>query len=440
MDQPILSEAATAALRLAATQRAAGGYLTTGRVLAALARTDASSTWERLWLHAGHPDDFGLADAPDALAREPSGTWEGVPLSPDMHNALLTLRRLCEAYKLAPASAGALALALVADQEGGAARILRHQGIPHPDLLEIVQADLIGVHLEGLDELIAPGRYPSGAAGARDSAAGILRLAARRAATRPPDELDVLAAMTGDQATSGILERLGLDKQLIEEIEEPVRAIGVRDAASLEAQGEYDDTGSAVRLLARLGESPSPGLSSLYRLIGIEHGDVAAEAMDALASTVGRKLDYGRGVVLASIANGLLSLAVMILVIVDAIGPGSAWEFLLVPLAWMGHPRWPSWVPLVLAVPMLLFVTPVAGAVQVAVAAADWAQARAERRQLIARTGVVVSYATLRRVALRRLAKGRRNLMLRRAVRIRLMSPRLLRAAARTGAASAARG
>lgn len=55
MDQPILTEAATAALRLAATQRPPGGNLTTGRVFAAMARIDAANQWDRLWLHTGEP-------------------------------------------------------------------------------------------------------------------------------------------------------------------------------------------------------------------------------------------------------------------------------------------------------------------------------------------------------------------------------------------------
>jgi hypothetical protein len=440
LNQLILSESATTALRLAAAQRPAGGYLTTGRVLAVLARVDATNAWERLWLHSGDPSGFSLADAPDTLAQASLETWENVPLSLDMTNALSTLGRLCEMYKLAPASTGVLALALVADPAGGAARILRQRGLSHPDLLEIMQADLIGTHFEGLDDLIAPGRQGPEASTLSNSAAETLRLAAKRAATRPPDELDVLAVLAGDQATSEIIERLGLDTQLISEYEEPVRALGLRNADALEVQDEHGNVDSAGQLLAWLGENPSPGLSLLFRVIGIEPGDVAAEAMDALASAAGRKQDPGRGVVLASIANGLLSLAVMILVILNAIGSGSLWELLLIPLVWLGHPRWPSWVPLLVAVPMFFFVTPAAAAVQVAVTVADLVQARAERRRVIARTGVVVSYATARRVALRRLAKGRRSMMARRAIRIRLLGPRLLRVAARTEPASAARG
>ncbi len=138
MDQPMLTEAATAALRLAAAERPQGDNLTTGRVFAMIARIDAANDWDRLWLHAGEPAGLQLADAPDTDSRNAAETWENVPLSSDMAAAMATLRLISDKYTLAPASTGVLALALVADPRSGAARVLTANGWSHAQLLEII--------------------------------------------------------------------------------------------------------------------------------------------------------------------------------------------------------------------------------------------------------------------------------------------------------------
>lgn len=67
---------------------------------------------------------------------------------------------------------------------------------------------------------------------------------------------------------------------------------------------------------------------------------------------------------------------------------------------------------------MFLGVTSLAGVIQLVVVAVDWLTARAERQQVTARTGVVVTPAAMRRIALRRTAKGRRSLALWRRLRL----------------------
>lgn len=444
MNQPILTEAATAALRLAATQRPTDGNLTTGQVFAMIARIDTANDWDRLWLHAGEPTGLRLADAPDTDNHGAAETWENVPLSGDMASAMTALRLISDKYSLVPASTGVLALALVADSRNGAARALTANGLSHTELLEIIQDDLIGISLDGLSNTIAglhaaAGKHPAGSADL--SATELLGLAADRAADRTthhakdriPDEIDILTTLLTQPQSGELLRRMGLDQEMIEQTEEPLRAIGLHSALMV---SPADGGDSSMHLLAGLAQAPSAGLSWLLRLIGIDRTDIAAEAMDVAATDAGRPRNPGISVILLGILNVLISIVTLVLLIIHAVGPGSLWDLLLIPLIWLGYPRWPSGVPLIITVPMYLFVSPVVGALQLVAGISDWLQARAERRELIARTGVVVSYGVLRRVSLRRLKKGRLSLLWRREFRIRLLRPRMLRAASQAAQAA----
>lgn len=439
MDELILTEAATAALRLAATRRPQNGNLTTGLVLAAIADVDAVKAWDRLWLHTGEPDAIRLADAPETDDQRAAKTWENVPLSGDMANAMAALRMLSEKYTLIPASTGVLALALVADPRSGAARRLCANGLSHADLLEIIQDDLIGTSLVGLGDAITGMDETGAKPGAGDpSATELLGLAADRAAgRRAPDEMDILAVMLTVPKTAEFLERLGLEKELIEATEEPLRAIGLRSALEV---NPADGGESAMHLLAGLAQAPSMGLSWLLRLTGIDKADVAAEAMDVAATDAGRRRRSSGTVIVLGLFNVLLSLVILVLLIIHAVGPGSLWELLLIPLIWAGYPRWPSVLPILITVPMYLLVSPAVGIIQLVAGLGDWLQVRAERRDLIARTGVVVSYGVLRRISLRRMRKGQLSLLWRRWLRIRLLAPRMLRAAAKAAGSATPKG
>lgn len=102
LDTPILDEVCAAALRLAATERPPGTPLTTGRVLAALVRTDITNDWQRIWLYTGDPVALGLAEASDGPASSAPQRWGGVPLSDRLAGALWLLNRIGEAYWLFP--------------------------------------------------------------------------------------------------------------------------------------------------------------------------------------------------------------------------------------------------------------------------------------------------------------------------------------------------
>ena len=199
---PVLSEVVVAAFRLAAREQPPGFPLATSRILVALTRVDMASDWQRISLHTGDPLRAGAAEVYDGpyrtapaspVAGWPDGVhapnnlpmWEGVPVSERLAAALSLAGRICDAYRLGPAPSGVMALALAADPENGAARMLLRSGsITHGQLLDLIQADLLGTHLEGLGRLLASAGPRLGAPPlATGAAPGI---AGSRAAPRTP--------------------------------------------------------------------------------------------------------------------------------------------------------------------------------------------------------------------------------------------------------------
>jgi len=155
LEIPMLAEVPAAALRLAAGELPSGSSLTTGRVLAALSRTDLTGDWQRIWLHTGDPLGIGLAEEPDDFGDSPAQSLEGVPLSGRLADSMRLLYRITSAYRLEPAPSGALAVALLADPVAGATRALLRFGLlSHDELLAMVQSELLHTTLVGLDQLI----------------------------------------------------------------------------------------------------------------------------------------------------------------------------------------------------------------------------------------------------------------------------------------------
>ena len=169
LDRALLGEVSVTALRLAVSECPAGHLLTTSRLLSALSRVDVTNDWQRFWLHTGEPPQ--LAGYPDSPGR-PAVRWDGMELSAELAQALNTLARICAAYGYDPAPSGAVALALLASPSSGAAQALLSTGaLTHPQLLALVQSELLNDELTGLAQLIAPERarpqeaVPSGPSG-----------------------------------------------------------------------------------------------------------------------------------------------------------------------------------------------------------------------------------------------------------------------------------
>ncbi len=208
LDTPILDEVCAAALRLAATERPPGTPLTTGRVLAALVRTDITNDWQRIWLYTGDPVALGLAEASDGPASSAPQRWGGVPLSDRLAGALWLLNRIGEAYWLFPVPSGALAVALLADPASGASRaLLRPGSLTHGELLNLAQSELLNTSLEGLAELIASGPAapaPVPAVPVSTAPASAAGSARSRSAVPGPNEMNALNASHGAGARARV--------------------------------------------------------------------------------------------------------------------------------------------------------------------------------------------------------------------------------------------
>lgn len=156
-----LATTVVAALGLAAA-RGDRQPLGTFDLLLAIVDTDSTGAWDAVQLHASY---VALADAarfPDPDA-DCSGAWAGVSLTGTATRALATAARIAGEFSMLPLPGGVLALGLLADPASGASRaLLAEAEIDHDALLEIVQDDVLDVHLEGLD-LAAPRAVAEGA-------------------------------------------------------------------------------------------------------------------------------------------------------------------------------------------------------------------------------------------------------------------------------------
>ncbi|MFJ1459342.1 hypothetical protein [Nocardia sp. N2S4-5] len=123
-------------------------------LLVALMRVDTSSRWNRISLHCG---DFEIIAGKVVLdpVTHSSSHWEGIRLTDSCAAALRTAVRLARRYNLPGVPAGMLALGLIADGSTAAAQALG-DGLRRDELLDLVQADVLGISLSGLENEFAP--------------------------------------------------------------------------------------------------------------------------------------------------------------------------------------------------------------------------------------------------------------------------------------------
>lgn len=160
LDDDAFGSAVREALALAASEAPRDEPLHTGPILSALVRVDAGATWERLWLPTG-AWDFVTAGMQARDPGVPAGSayWRGHPLTAAAGLALARLRLLPDAFDMLPVPPGALALMALAEPAAGAARALLTSGaVSHAELLVLVQSDLLGTRLGGLDAFLADTR------------------------------------------------------------------------------------------------------------------------------------------------------------------------------------------------------------------------------------------------------------------------------------------
>ncbi|MEV5649751.1 hypothetical protein AB0L57_16020 [Nocardia sp. NPDC052254] len=145
-----LHPAVSAALRHAAN-RVAPGPVDTRALLVALIQADVAGDWSRIRLQAGDFDALAAADVADP---DPgvSGGWENVPVTDSCAIALDIAGRVAGRFTLWPLPVGAVVLGLLADDSCAAARA--SAAMERGELLDAVQADVLGTTLDGIGTLL----------------------------------------------------------------------------------------------------------------------------------------------------------------------------------------------------------------------------------------------------------------------------------------------
>ncbi len=370
------------ALERAARATPPGESLHTGRVLLTLAQVDVHGNWSQFWLHANYPKPYLLLQAEDGSVHF-GATWNGVPVSHDLHLAFELLHTFARAYDLSAIVPAWMVLALVAHSETGAAQALcTHSEISHEKLLDVVQEELLGSGLESLHEVIA------GAPAATTST--------RLNWNALSDDLDVLSALASGahvrETSNGPLL-----SQVVRDYGEQARTLGTVPAQEVlrSARSIFDvPDPSAAQVLFALAEEPSPAVLGALRTAGISPSLLAAGAMEQIHDD-GERPRVGTSVLVWTIVNLVLMFVVMGLVIRHALTAGSPWELVFVIPALVGPPATSAWFP-GLASLALAAVLPTAGALMAVDAALSWLRQRDERRALASRTAVTLTNAEYR--------------------------------------------
>ena len=178
------------------------------------------------------------------------------------------------------------------------------------------------------------------------------------------------------------------------------------------------DNPDAAAVIVAAAVSGSQRVSEALRRVALSPLELAAVTAEYRLRSEGSE-DGSDRVFRASMFNALMSTLTTVL-IVRAVSEGhSWWKLAFVLLAWSGYPGGGVAFSTVVAALMALIVSPLVGLSHVLALAGDLLQARAERRTLLARTGVAVGFDELRGVTLRLLSprgRMRRSMMQRRAL------------------------
>lgn len=149
LDGVLLSEAANAALALAASRRC-GRLLDTFGLMQGLIAMDSTGAWDTVQLRSTFvpPEaSFAFPDREEAA----TGHWRRVPLTAAAQAALASAATIARDYRLLPMPPGVIALGLVVDRDSGACRALLDEAeIGHGELLDLLQDELLDTRLEGL--------------------------------------------------------------------------------------------------------------------------------------------------------------------------------------------------------------------------------------------------------------------------------------------------
>lgn len=421
LDGVVLTFEALNGLEFAAARRD-GHALSSLAILVGLITADADGAWEGVQLQTSYLGEEDVARVDDP-APEPAGEWHGVPLTATATAGLETAVRIAAEYHLVPVPAGALAIGLLAQRDSAACRaLLDGAAVTHAQLLDLVQDDVLDVTLEGLAESlqVAPAGRGARALGrllGRGGPAAPDSVRGTGWVKQPAGALDLLADAVdhagSDQELRELLESMLPDAAALRRMSHDLRALPDVDASEVldRARRRFDtDLPDPAAVVVAAALSGSARLSEALRRLAIRPAELAAVVAEHRLRRAG---GWGGGtprVFSATLLNGLLTAVTSLLVIRAAVGEdGHWWKLLFLWIVWTGYPQTGPIGSAFVAAVLAIAVAPIAGASHLVAIVADVIQAYAERRTLLARTGVQVSLAEMRGVAMRLLnRRGRR--------------------------------
>jgi hypothetical protein len=419
LDDLLLSTVTVSALEIAATRRD-GEPLGTHGILAATIAVDHLGSWEALQIRATFVDTGERGRFRDEDTT-PQGTWHNVPLTADATRALSVAARIARHFRLLPLPPGVLVLGLVWHARSGAARALLEQAdVSHAELVELVQDEILGTSLEGLEEAVqTPPELAS------PSAANVEQRFADRALRRAgqlvapgeePDTVELLAAiveLADDPDLAELLDAMLLDGERLLDLRPGVGRIEREPAASARTRAcDRFDTRSpdAAQLIVGLAVGDSPALRATLRRLALTPPELAAQIAEwRVRRDEPNKVRIGRAGFAVVVLNVLASVGAAVLIVATVLSDHTWWKLVFLLPVWWGHPAYGPGTNVVSAAVMGILVAPLVGIVHLVSTLLDAFQASAERQALWARTGVRLPLSDLRKVTRRLMSRYARR-------------------------------
>ena len=419
LDDLLLSTVTVSALEIAATRRE-GEPLGTHGILAATIAADYLGSWEALQVRSTFVDTGERQRFRDEDTT-PQGTWHNVPLTADATRALSVAARIAEHFRLLPLPPGVLVLGLVWHERSGAARALLEQAdVSHAELLELVQEEILGTSLEGLEDAVEtpPELASPGAADAEqpfDDRA--LRRAGQLAAPgEEPDTVELLTAiveLADDPDLAGLLEAMLLDGERLGDLRAAASGAEREPAAIARTRAcERFDTRSpdAAQLIVGLAVGDSPALRATLHRLALTPPELAAQIAEwRVRRDEPNEVRTGRAGFAVVVLNVLASVATAVLIVAAVLSDHTWWKLVFLLPVWWGHPAYGPVTNVVIATVMGIVVAPLVGIVHLVSTLLDAVQASAERQSLWARTGVRLPLSDLRKVTRRLMSRYARQ-------------------------------
>ena len=400
LTQPVVD-----ALRHASADSQADSFITTRDLMAQLIRVDHVGRWDRVFLHATHPDTVtSIYDLENTL--DPHSVWSHVRISAHCANALRVARHISDRYDLWPMPAGVLALGLISDPESTACHImLSCTDLSHQELIDLIQDEVLGVSLGGVTSTFGLGQPEEHfSADVAHASNGILTTAQRYA---PPGEsagaVELLTAVLdflGGGQLEYAIDSLPLDARFVATTLLAVQDFETVPAESIIAAAADQFTTArptADQLLVTLTRKPVNAVRKSLWYAGLDSDEVAVVAANIGYENRKRPTWRPDYIMLLSTLHLLIAVVVAALVILHVAETRDWPNLLLLLISWWGYPGASPWIGAPVSVSLLFLVGPLAAGACATGLAIGLASQRAERFEFFRSTGVQPSLKSWRR-------------------------------------------